>query len=135
MVTVKIEIGPGEFFDRFTISALKLENMPSDQSDIVRVQFAAFEALRIKHFPPEPVLDQLAAELEATNRKLWDLETEVRTFKHPLMPAEMDAYLAVTQAIFTLNEDRADLKRRIDQLFQSGSAEAKIYGSTKDQIP
>ncbi len=127
MANIMIEVSPGDFFDRLTILRIKLRHSGPEQVAGVRAKLDAYELLRRTKFPPQIRLQDLEADLTRRNEELWDLENKVRTFVHPLQPAQTDSYIATTRAIFDFNEERAVIKREIDLLFSEESAEGKVY--------
>jgi|GEM_PF-1408841 len=127
MANIKIEVSPGDFFDRLTILRIKKQRSGAPQTDAAQAKLAAFEALRRTHFHDGQELEALEEKLKKRNEDLWDLENRVRTFTHPLQASQMEDYVSVARAIFSFNEDRSALKREIDLLFSDDSDEIKSY--------
>ncbi|WP_305984366.1 hypothetical protein [Roseibium sp. MMSF_3544] len=127
MANIKIEVSPGDFFDRLTILRIKKLRSDAPQTDAAQAKLAAFEALRRTHFHDGQELEALEEKLKKRNEDLWDLENRVRTFTHPLQSSQMEDYVSVARAIFSFNEDRSALKREIDLLFSDDSDEIKSY--------
>lgn len=127
MANIKIEVSPGDFFDRLTILRIKKLRSGAPQTDAAQAKLATFEVLRRTHFNDGKELEALEEKLKKRNEDLWDLENRVRTFTHPLQPSQMEDYVSVARAIFSFNEDRSALKREIDLLFSEDSDEIKSY--------
>lgn len=123
---IKIEIAPGELFDRATILALKARRL-SVRSKVKNVsqQRAAllpYERALLKQFP------RIRADVRAlarANRILWDAEDRIRALSSR---GDFDArFVAVAKRIHETNDERARLKRAITDACGSRLHEEKLY--------
>lgn len=124
--TITIEISPGEVIDRLTILRIKLEHITDEAKlDNVRLELEGLEDVRGKNIPGTPEIKALEADLEAINAKLWDIEDEIRD-------CERDGefgphFIELARAVYYNNDERARIKREINQLLGAGIVEEKSY--------
>ena len=123
---ITIEISPGEVVDRSTILRIKLEHM-TDEAKLanVRLELEGLEAARRKKIPDTPEIAALDADLEAINAKLWDIEDEIRA-------CERDGdfgphFIELARAVYYNNDERARIKREINELLGANIVEEKSY--------
>jgi hypothetical protein len=119
---MKVEVSYGEAIDKLSILHIKREHA-TKKSDIYYID-AELDSLRqaiTDCVPDRDRIQTLEAELLQTNRVLWTLEDQVR------LPDTNDTEIArLARMIFTLNEQRANLKRRINEELKSPLQEVKI---------
>lgn len=120
-----LEVSAGELFDRISILELKLARLPEPARGAVAGELSAALAERNKHFSPNGALDALSAELAITNRVLWDTEERLRNLERSREFGE--EFIALARAVYTVNDRRAALKRRIDEFVGSPRREHKSY--------
>jgi hypothetical protein len=119
----------GELIDRITILTIKVEKV----SDPVKKQNSAKElsaliAVRDRNLPVAlTALDGLREELEAVNRRLWDIEDRIR--EHERAKRFDDGFVALARSVYHQNDTRGALKRRIDVACGSDIIGEKEYAS------
>lgn len=124
--TVTTEISPGELFDKITILELKNERI-ADPAKLVNVRIAleGLQRTRDANLPVSGELDQLVAKLRAVNGRLWDVEDELR---HDERRGDFGpAFIERARSVYRENDQRAALKRRIDEMLGSRLLEEKSY--------
>jgi hypothetical protein len=120
-------ISVGELYDKITILEIKaaLLSDPRQRTN-VRRELAALQAVRDRQVTPSPDLQSLCTELKVVNRRLWDIEDEIRVHERD---GRFDArFIELARSVYRENDRRAALKRRINQLTGSGIVEEKSYG-------
>lgn len=123
---MKIEISPGELFDRLTILEIKLERITSpDKLVRVRQEYDALRRLRDEIETED--IGALVTELKETNAALWQIEDELRD--HERRQDFGSAFVELARAVYFNNDRRTDLKRRINQRLGSELGEEKSYSS------
>jgi hypothetical protein len=127
---MSIEISAGELLDRITILEIKLRRCGgAARRRELRATLdgarAAWQALS-----PIPIgIAGLRRRLSRVNQALWDAEDEIR--RREGAQDFGPAFVAVARAICRLNDRRAALRRRVDELTGSPSALGdKIYAVT-----
>ena len=74
-----------------------------------------------------PALDGLKRELKAINEALWDIENRTRA-KEAAKTFDQE-FIELTRSVYLNNDKRAGIKRRINELLNSGLIEEKQYTS------
>jgi hypothetical protein len=125
MVTAPISVG--ELFDKITILRVKRERL-SDPAKLANVAFELerLEATAREAVPAGDALGALVAELQAINAALWDIEDGKRDAER--RQAFDAAFVALARQVYLRNDDRAAVKRRINELTGSAIVEEKSYG-------
>ena len=70
-------------------------------------------------------LGKLSAELKLVNNQLWDAETEIRA--HEARGDFGESFVALARRIYATNDQRAALKKTINQLLNCAIVEEKSY--------
>ena len=119
---MKIEVSPGDFLDRLTILEIKLAEMQDDEKRAnVAVELAMMRAQKLPD-KLDAETDLLQAALMGENYRIWHLENQIRK---PLNDQDLvKAALAIRKA----NEERAAIKRQINEISGSHLIEEKEYG-------
>ena len=131
---ITVEIAPGELIDKITILRLKAERLqrPEALANVSR-ELQALEAVLNKAGPAlgvDAVLS-LTDALQAINTQLWDVEDALR-----LLEAEQrfdQEFIRLARSVYQLNDQRAALKRQINEACGSSLQEEKSYGEQKPQ--
>jgi hypothetical protein len=123
---ILIEIGAGELFDRISILEIKLQRIAAPEKLVnVRKEHAALTAARDAHLPSLAKVQGFVRALADTNLRIWELEDEARASE--ASGRFGDAYIEQTRNIHRFNDQRAALKRRIDDALGSNIVEEKSY--------
>jgi hypothetical protein len=112
---VAIKVSPGELLDKLTILRIKAERM-GDPAKLAHVQAELTILERVWQdavSESEGVL-RLRAELRAVKGSLWEAEEGVRNCEAARDFGER--FVELARSIYRLNDERAALKRRINDL-------------------
>ncbi len=120
---MKIEVSNGEIVDKLTIIEIKLANIQDEQKrinlkseyDILNV---AVESIISKEHP-------LYLELLEINGKLWNIEDRIRELEKSKDFG--DEFIQVARSVYFTNDQRSDVKRKINLLTNSSLFEEKSY--------
>jgi len=122
---MKIEVSKGEIVDKFTILVIKKKNI----KDSAKLDLLEKE---LNHLKPSYLLiwqelksEELTAQLFEVNSKLWDVEDKLRELEHARDFG--DTFIENARSVYTLNDERARIKRKINELTQSALTEVKSY--------
>jgi Family of unknown function (DUF6165) len=128
-VRLDVPIGPGELIDKITILEIKVAQLLASPEKLanVRVELAALAAARDAALPPSPELAQLVAALKSVNATLWRVEDEIRDCERggDFGPR----FVALARSVYRTNDERAALKRRINDLLDADIVEEKSYAA------
>ena len=117
-------ISLGELVDKITILEIKMERVKdSEKRHNIRVEH---EELSLIYFPlQDRHLDNFHIELKEVNEKIWELEDIIRNCIHT--GDKGDLYYTAALNIPMLNDQRAAIKKQINEQFGSEIVEEKLY--------
>lgn len=117
-------ISLGELVDKITILEIKMERVKdSEKRHNIRVEH---EELSLIYFPlQDRHLDNFHIELKEVNEKIWELEDVIRNC---IKTSDRgDLYYTAALNIPLLNDQRAAIKKQINEQFGSEIIEEKLY--------
>ena len=127
---VLIPVSPGELIDKITILKLKKLHLTSPQALInIKTELSALEEIfEIKLYSLlSPAIDTLISDLQDINTSLWEVEDSLRICeKNQSFDAE---FVELARSVYSLNDRRAESKRKINEIFGSSIIEEKSYGN------
>jgi hypothetical protein len=121
-----VPISVGELFDKISILEIKAEEL-RDAKQLANVmrELTLLDGVRNRAVPTSPELDALYAELQAVNRRLWRIEDDLRQIERAGL---FDArFVALARSVYRENDQRALLKRQINNITGSELVEEKSY--------
>ena len=120
-----IPVGAGELFDKISILAIKSERI-TDPAKLryVRRELALLEAVAAEFAWPDG-LDDLRATLRTVNEQLWAIEDAIRECegRGDFGPV----FVELARSVYQTNDERARIKRQMDELCGSEVREEKSY--------
>jgi hypothetical protein len=120
-----IPVSIGELLDKLSILRLKSARIaePQKLSNVARERAALSAAAA--DLKLEAGVGELAAELQAVNERLWDIEIEIRACERrgDFGPR----FIALARAVYSNNDERARLKAEINRRTGSDLIEEKAY--------
>ena len=127
--TLLLPVAAGELIDKITILRLKSERLqrPEALANVRRELHALEEVLT--DAGPALSIDMVLAltdALQTINTQLWDVEDQLR-----ILEAEQrfdGEFIALARSVYQLNDQRAALKRQINEACGSSLMEEKSYG-------
>ena len=125
---IQIQVSSGELLDKITILEIKNERI-SDPKKLanVRNELASLAAENPFDLTNWAELSALLEELRIVNRKLWDIEDQIRTCES--ISDFGDTFVQLARSVYVQNDARADIKKSIDILTKSNLTEEKSYAS------
>jgi hypothetical protein len=122
---IMIPVSAGELIDKITILRVKAARIDAAKRANVEKELRLLEAVAAEALASTPGLDALAAELEAVNAALWDVEEGKRDCERRQDFGE--AFVALARRVYKENDRRAAIKRRINEAAGSELVEEKSY--------
>ena len=128
MSTISVPVSYGELIDKITILEIKSERI-KDSAKLVNVRveldllngtWAAAAASRID-------IAAKRGELRAVNEALWDIEDRIRVKEKA--KAFDDEFIELARSVYIRNDERATVKRAINDKLGSTLVEEKSYES------
>lgn len=122
---MKIEVANGEVVDKLTIIEIKIQNIKDERklSNIKKEFDVLDEAVRSILSKAHP----LYKELLEINKKLWDIEDRIRECERRKDFGQEFTELA--RSVYFTNDQRSEVKRKINDLTSSALTEEKSYES------
>lgn len=126
MSLISVPVSFGELIDKMTILEIKLARM-SDAAKLANVRneldmlSATWRAAPASATP----IDDLWAALRTVNERLWVIEDDIRIKEKR---QEFDAeFIRLARSVYFENDDRAKIKRQINERLGSALVEEKSY--------
>jgi hypothetical protein len=125
-MSLLVPISVGELLDKISILEIKAAAIgdPAKRAN-VHHELTALDVVRRREVAPLPELEMLHSELQAVNRRLWDVEDSIR--EHERNGQFDDRFIELARDVYRNNDRRAALKRRINELTGSEFVEEKSY--------
>ena len=127
-MTLMVPVSWGELIDKITILEIKSREV-SDEAKLanIRKELAMLAAVRDKESSARDELTELARRLTEVNQRLWTIEDDIRECER-----QRDfggRFVELARAVYVTNDERAALKRRINELLGSALVEEKSYAA------
>ncbi|HWX81294.1 MAG TPA: DUF6165 family protein [Steroidobacteraceae bacterium] len=130
MSDIKVPISPGEMLDKITILRIKSARM-SDPKKLanVRLELDALERTWGASAYAKADIDSEMTALLKVNERLWVIEDDIRDKERA---QAFDAeFIRLARAVYFENDERAAIKRRINDKLGSSIVEEKSYAAYK----
>lgn len=114
----------GELWDKYTILLIKLKNITNKE----KLKNVENEKNYLDTFMKKFKLyniDPLYIHLFETNKKLWNIEDNIR-YKEYLKQFD-DEFIELSRSVYMTNDKRCDIKKEINYKFNSSIIEEKEY--------
>ena len=127
-MSLLIPVSWGELLDKIAILQIKAERMTdAEKLGNVRHELDLLVSVRDREISMAAGLDDLVADLRLANERLWEIEDAIRVCEK-----ERDfgsRFIELARAVYMTNDQRANLKYRINTLLGSQVVEEKSYES------
>ena len=122
-MSINIPVSIGELWDKYSILLIKYEKIVDVQKNaLVRSEITYLQEYIDKYAYNK---DNLFIQLKEVNEKLWDIEDKLRIKETE--KAFDNEFITLARAVYYTNDERADLKRQINTLYNSTIFEVKDY--------
>lgn len=121
-----IPVSPGELLDKLTILQIKAENIqdPNQQKNVIAEQ-TALAKIANTHIPQTEIVKGLVDMLYAINKELWQIEDDIRVCEK--QKKFQEPFIELARAVYKTNDERANIKKQINQTLGSKWSEEKFY--------
>ena len=126
MQDILVPVSPGELLDKITILRIKSARI-GDAAKLanVRHELVLLEQTWSRSIPVGIDLSADERALEDVNARLWDIEDHIRDQE---AAQRFDAkFIELARAVYVSNDERAAIKKRINQALGSALVEEKSY--------
>lgn len=129
--TPLVPISWGELIDKITILEIKEVKITSNNAlDNIRKELGFLSDIVSNSKGVYDAISLLKNELKEVNLNLWQVEDEIRDKEYS---QEFDEeFISLARSVYRLNDDRANLKKKINETFFSELKEEKSYKNFRD---
>ncbi len=129
--TPLVPISWGELIDKITILEIKEVKITSNNAlDNIRKELVFLSDIASNSRGVYDVISLLKNELKEVNLNLWQVEDEIRDKEYS---QEFDEeFIRLARSVYRLNDDRANLKKQINETLFSELKEEKSYKNFRD---
>ena len=120
---MKIELSNGEIIDKLTILQIKLERI-KDKGKLKNIR-KEYDVLAETASSIMKTSDPLYKALYKINLELWDIEDHIRDLERRKNFGE--DFITTARSVYFRNDERAELKKKINIRTSSGLIEEKSY--------
>jgi hypothetical protein len=127
---ILVPVSPGELIDKITILRIKSARMtdPGKLVNVRRELDAPLSTWRAHAYSAQDISAEEAA-LQAVNERLWVIEDDIRDKERSRSFDEQ--FVSLARAVYIENDERAAIKKRINQKLGSSLVEEKSYRDYK----
>ena len=122
----KVPMSWGELFDKITILQIKKINIKSKIA-LKNINNELDQLYKIfnDNFSENIIAKKLMSDLTLVNKKLWNIEDEIREKENnKIFDIE---FIELARSVYFTNDNRARIKRKINKVFISDIIEEKSY--------
>ena len=120
------EISAGELIDKITILNIKKEKISNNEKLVeIEKELKSLKDTFNKKIIPDNSLLELMEQLKKINLKLWDIEDGKRNAEKNKKFDER--FIELARNVYKLNDERAKIKLKINNLLGSNIKEVKSY--------
>lgn len=128
MAGIMVPVAPGELIDKITILQIKSDRIVDRQKvRNVRTELDLLQRTWHESGLAETDIGEQEQTLRSINERLWDIEDRIR-LKEASREFD-DEFIELARSVYRVNDERARVKRRINELLGSGIIEEKSYQS------
>mgnify|MGYP003624198509 CR=1 FL=1 len=131
-MSIQIDISVGELIDKITILQIKEEKI-SDTNKLTNIK-KELNVLQEQWSKSHYVAVDLEGEtdsLKKVNEKLWDIEDQIRIKESKNQFDE--EFISLARSVYIINDERAAVKRKINNKTDSNLVEEKSYSHYSDE--
>lgn len=126
MKQILIPISPGELLDKITILEIKSARISSSEKLAnVNRELGMLNQVWSDAVDEDEALQQMRAEIKSINEALWDIEDDIRDEERAKRFGER--FIELARSVYVTNDQRADVKKRINLHLKSDIVEEKSY--------
>ncbi len=126
MNQILIPISPGELLDKITILEIKAERIQSAEKKAnVTNELSMLNKVWSDAVVEDREITSLREQLKSINESLWDIEDDIRDEERARRFNER--FIELARSVYVTNDQRANIKKLINQHLKSDIVEEKSY--------
>jgi len=120
------EISPGELLDKISILEIKVAKIKDKKSqEVIRREYEVLMETKKLTIEPSPQIDELYNKIKIVNLDLWNVEDKIRICEKD--KKFKDLFIKLAREVYFKNDERAKIKREINEILDSNFKEIKQY--------
>jgi len=126
MKQILIPISPGELLDKITILEIKSARMESaEKKSNVNKELSMLNEVWAAAVTEDDDIKSMRTEMKSINEALWEIEDDIRDEEHD--KRFESRFIELARSVYVTNDQRADVKKRINLYLKSDIVEEKSY--------
>ena len=124
------EISPGELLDKISILEIKIEKVKDKNSlEEIKKEYKILKEIQTSSIEITGKIKDLFQSVKNVNLKLWDIEDKLRIYEKN---KDFDKnFIELARGVYFANDERAELKSKINKMLKSNIIEIKQYDNYK----
>ena len=124
------EISPGELLDKISILEIKLEKVKDKNSlEEIKKEYKILKEIQTSSIEITGKIKDLFQSVKNVNIKLWNIEDNLRICEKN---ENFDKnFIELARGVYFANDERAELKSKINKILKSNIIEIKQYDNYK----
>ena len=124
------EISPGELLDKISILEIKIEKVKDKNSlEEIKKEYKILKEIQTSSIETTGKIKDLFQSVKNVNVKLWNTEDKLRICEKN---KDFDKnFIELARGVYFANDERAELKSKINKILKSNIIEIKQYDNYK----
>lgn len=123
-------VSPGELLDKITILQIKSERIDDLKKNVnVQQELKMLSEVWCQSVEQSAEIKALESALKSINETLWEIEDDIRDEERNRSFGER--FIELARSVYVTNDERADIKKKINLLLNSNIVEEKSYQDYK----
>ena len=124
------EISPGELLDKISILEIKMEKVKDKNSlEEIKKEYKILKEIQTSSIETAGKIKDLFQSVKNVNVKLWNTEDKLRICEKN---KDFDKnFIELARGVYFANDERAELKSKINKILKSNIREIKQYDNYK----
>ena len=124
------EISPGELLDKISILEIKIEKVKDKNSlEEIKKEYKILKEIQTSSIEMRGKIKDLFQSVKNVNIKLWNIEDKLRICEKN---KDFDKnFIELARSVYFANDERAELKSKINKILKSNIREIKQYDNYK----
>ena len=124
------EISPGELLDKISILEIKMEKVKDKNSlEEIKKEYKILKEIQTSSIEMTGKIKDLFQSVKNVNVKLWNTEDKLRICEKN---KDFDKnFIELARSVYFANDERAELKSKINKILKSNIIEIKQYDNYK----
>ena len=124
------EISPGELLDKISILEIKIEKVKDKNSlEEIKKEYKILKEIQTSSIEMTGKIKDLFQSVKNVNVKLWNIEDKLRICEKN---KDFDKnFIELARSVYFANDERAELKSKINKILKSNIREIKQYDDYK----